>query len=88
MHRREVEQRVGMESALVERGAGACQPDVLPRPPQGMVRPIFRVCCKEKRGIEILITTVGRETMTSSFYDPIFLAKENAESLNNNKKFI
>lgn len=48
VHGREVEQGVGVDAALVERRAGARQPFVLLRPPQGVVGPILGILCNDR----------------------------------------
>lgn len=45
VHGREVEQRVRLDAALVERRARPREPAVARRPPQGMVRPVERYIC-------------------------------------------
>lgn len=50
VHGREVEQGVGVHAALVERGAGARQPFVLLRPPQGVVGPVLGILWRTESG--------------------------------------
>lgn len=73
MHRREVEQRIGMQSDLIECGARSCEPDVFRRPPQSVIWPIFRVCWKEKRENEDINHFVRDELRRWIFMTQIFI---------------
>jgi hypothetical protein len=89
VHWREVEQRIGMQANLIECGARSCEPDVLSRPPQGMIWPIFRVCCKEKKEMKTLIIWIflRDDFLWPNFPHLFAMESENADPLNNNKSW-
>lgn len=58
-----------MQSDLIESRARPCEPDVPRRPPQSVIRPIFRICCNEKKENEDINHL---RSMTMTFNDPIF----------------